>query len=636
MNKKFTPESRIKDVLENPIGSDLVGMIVSRAKLGKAMIDNPVVKNMKLKSLVKLSKGKIDEAFLEVLCQKMNTYSKERVIPGDAVSSAWWKEAVVYQIYPRSFMDSNGDGIGDLNGIRSKLDYLKELGVNVIWLCPVYDSPNDDNGYDIRNYKAIMKEFGTMEEFDALLSEVHERGMRLIMDLVLNHTSDEHEWFQKALSDKESLQHDFYYFRPSGEDGTPPNNWGSLFSGPAWEYLSEQQEWYLHLFSKKQPDLNWENPNLRHELYQMINWWLTKGVDGFRLDVISFISKQDGLPDGNDVIAELTGIPGVEHYFFGPRVHQYLREMNLNTFGNYDVMTVGETPGTGIEMSKFFTEESRRELNMIFNFDHLETGGHDRFEDYDYDLNELKDYHILWQTQYGKTCRNTIFFDNHDNPRLISKIGADETDREILAKMLAMMQFTLTGTPFVYQGDELGMTNTVFDSIDDFRDVESLNLYRKLQGTLSEEAILDKLRAGSRDHARTPMQWSAESNAGFSTGEPWIKVNPDYIRINAEQNLKDENSVYHFYRRLIALRKEIPALIYGDFIPVRKYAKDCFAYYKTYCSEKYYVELNLSGKHIPKVQTKDNRKLILSNYDYHNAKALLPYEANLFEIVNPK
>lgn len=633
MNRKFTSESRIKDVLDNPIGSDLFSMIAARAKLGKGLIENPVVKNMKLKNLIKLSKGKVDEELIDTLCQKMNTYSKERVIQGDTVAPAWWKEAVVYQIYPRSFMDSDGDGVGDLNGIRSKLDYLKELGVDVIWLCPIYDSPNDDNGYDIRDYKSIMKEFGTMEDYDALLSEVHSRGMKLIMDLVLNHTSDEHAWFQKALQDKESLQHDFYFFRPQNEDGTPPNNWGSLFSGPAWEYLEANKEWYLHLFSKKQPDLNWENPNLRHELYQIINWWLEKGVDGFRLDVINFISKQDGLPDGNETIAALAGIPGIEHYFFGPRVHQYLREMNLNTFGNYDVMTVGETPGIGIEMSKFFTDESRKELNLIFNFDHLETGGHERFDDYDYDLNELKEYHILWQTQYGKTCRNAIFFNNHDNPRLIGKIGADETQREVLAKMLAMMQFTLSGTPFVYQGDEIGMTNSVFNTISDFRDVESLNLYKELSGTLPEEKILEKLRAGSRDHARTPMQWSAEKNAGFTSGEPWIGVNPDYIRINAEQNRNDENSVYQFYKTLIALRKEIPALVYGDTIPVRKYNKDCFCYYKSYCTEKYYIELNLSGKHVTKIQTKDNRKILLSNYDYHNAKDLLPYEANLFKIV---
>ncbi len=464
-----------------------------------SLINNPIIGNIKIKHLQKLSRGMIDNSFIDTLINLLNSEPDVPLKDNCKITQEWWKEAVFYQIYPRSFKDSNSDGVGDLRGIIDKIDYLEDLGINAIWLSPIYDSPNDDNGYDIRDYRKIMAEFGSMEDFDQLLEKLHSRGMKLIMDLVVNHTSDEHEWFKKSLSNPESKYGDYYIFRDQ------PNNWTSFFSGSAWNYYEERKQFGLHLFSKKQMDLNFDNPVLRQEINDMVCWWLDKGVDGFRMDVINYISKKDGLPEGNESIGKLMGYNGIEHYFYGPHLHEYLNELKENAFSLYNAISVGETPGVGMEMSKLLTADYRRELDMVFSFDHLETPGHVRFDDYRYDLNYFKEYMIDWMENYGNHCQPTLFYVNHDNPRMISKIDTDPKFRTVLSKLLALMQLTLRGTPFIYQGQEIGMINKKFICIDDLRDIESLNLYEELLGKMNKEEALNKILAGTRDHARTAM-----------------------------------------------------------------------------------------------------------------------------------
>jgi oligo-1,6-glucosidase len=628
-DRKYTPDSRIKELLESPVGHDVIAKILLQTGRSIALVENPLVGNLRLKHLDRFAPKIVDSDFIATLLNLLNSEKDEPLSNDSKPKEAWWKEAVVYQIYPRSFMDSNGDGTGDLNGITSKLDYLKALGVDVIWLSPVYDSPNDDNGYDIRDYRAIMREFGNMDDFDHLLEESHARGMKLIMDLVINHTSDEHAWFQSALRDADSPYHDYYLWKKSGKAGQPPNNWTSFFSGSAWNYYEAQDQWCLHLFSKKQMDLNWENEALRAELYDMINWWLKKGIDGFRLDVISYISKAPGLPDGNELIGNMMGFRGIEHYFYGPRLHEYLKEMRRAVFDNYDVFTVGETPGAGMEMSKLLTADYRRELDMVFCFDHLENPGKTKFDDYRYDLNYLKKIFTDWQLNYGGSCWNTLFFENHDNPRMISKVNSDPKYREVLGKLLAMIQFTLKGTPFIYQGQELGMINSDFKSVNELRDIESINLYGELVGTLGEAAALKKVNAGSRDHARTPMQWSGEQNGGFSETTPWLAANRDYRQCNAEAETKDRGSVLNFYRALIRLRHGSKALVYGDFIPVKPKTKDTFCYFRSLDGVKYYIETNLSDREMKRPEPVEGFSLLLSNYP-EGGKYLKPYEAAIY------
>lgn len=629
-NIKLTRESKIKDLYKNPIGHDIIGKILLQTGKGEWVVNNALVGNMKLKTLSKLAKGVLDDGFIHTILKLLNSEEDFLEKSCGEVKPAWWKESVVYQIYPRSFKDSNDDGIGDINGIIDKLDYLKELGVDIIWLSPVYDSPNDDNGYDIRNYKEIMKEFGTMEDFDRLLKEVHSRGMKLIMDLVVNHTSDEHEWFKDCLKNPDSPYMDYYLWKKSN-DNNPPNNWTSFFSGTAWNYYNETDEWCLHLFSKKQMDLNWENENLRSEIYEMINWWLKKGIDGFRLDVINYISKETGLPDGNENIGKMMGFYGIENYFYGPRLHEYLREMRKETFDNFDVFTVGETPGTGMEMSRLLTSGSRRELDMIFSFDHLESPGKVRFDDYRYDMNYLKDYFTDWMNNYGNDCWMAVFFENHDNPRMISKINPDPKYRDFIGKLLAMLQLTLKGTPFIFQGQELGMVNIPFDSIDQYRDVESINFYKELLPKLGSHEALKKILCGSRDHSRTPMQWSSEDFGGFSTCEPWIYMGDDYKEYNAEDEHENPSSILNFYRKLIFLRKSEKALVYGEFVPVCRNKKNIFCYFRELGESKYYIELNLSHASLKHPIKCDSMELVLSNYVGRDA-SLRPYEANLYKI----
>lgn len=509
----------------------------------------------------------------------------------------WWKEAVIYQIYPRSFMDSNGDGIGDLKGITSRLDYLKYLGVDVIWLSPVYQSPNDDNGYDISDYRDIMDEFGTMEDFDEMLAQAHKRGIRIVMDLVVNHTSDEHKWFMESRKSKDNPYRDYYIWREGKEDGSAPNNWGACFGGPAWEHDDETDMYYLHLFSKKQPDLNWENPKVREEVFDMMTWWCDKGIDGFRMDVISMISKTEEMPDGE--VKDLYGNPN-PYCVNGPKVHAYLQEMNEKVLSKYDIMTVGETPAVTTELAKQYAGEDTHELNMVFQFEHVEGDGkYGKWTDEKVPLIRLKKIMSKWQTElYGKAW-NSLFWDNHDQPRAVSRFGDDRPEhREVSAKMLATCLHMMQGSPYIYQGEELGMTNYPFRSEEEFRDIESVNAIKEWcdSGVVSKEDFWPCLLKKSRDNARTPVQWDDTENAGFTTGRPWIGVNPNYTEINAKAETADENSVFHYYKKLIALRKQNPVMVYGKYELLLEDSEELFVYTRTLEEEKLLVVCSFSDK----------------------------------------
>ncbi len=626
---KLNYNSKVKDIYANPIGHDVLYKLLLQMNQSEKLITNPMVKNLRLKTVANLVKKTLDVEFFDTFLGLLNGESEYPITNQKTIEPKWWKEAVFYQIYPRSFMDSNGDGIGDIKGIITKLDYLRDLGVDAIWLSPIYDSPNDDNGYDIRDYYAIMSEFGTMEDFDELLKKVHNRDMRLIMDLVVNHTSDEHPWFQEAIKDTKSKYKEYYLFRKT-KDQNPPNNWTSFFSGSSWNYYKELDEWALHLFSKKQMDLNWDNENVRKDIHLMIRWWLAKGVDGFRLDVINYISKKEGLPQGNKTVGELMGYYGIENYYYGPNLHKYLHEIRTEAFEPYEAFSVGETPGVGMEMSKLLTADYRQELDMVFSFDHLETPGHVRFDDYEYDLNYLKEYFINWMENYGDACWMSLFYENHDNPRMISKVCKNPIYRRQLAKLLAMIQLTIKGTPFIFQGQEIGSVNKEFQTIKDLRDVESINLYNELIEKVSSKAAFEKVLSGSRDHARVPMQWSDKKNAGFTEGTPWILTDEDYKEWNVEKQLKGEQSVINFYKELIGLRKEHKVLIYGQFEATNKKQKDMFTYYRKWEDEVFYIECNLSSHSLKRYSSIKGYELILSNYS-EPAKDLRPYEANLYK-----
>lgn len=547
----------------------------------------------------------------------------------------WWKESVVYQIYPRSFCDSNGDGIGDLNGITGKLDYLKELGIDVIWLSPVYKSPNDDNGYDISDYQAIMDEFGTMEDFDRMLATAHEKGIKIMMDLVVNHTSDEHKWFIESRKSTDNPYRDYYIWRPAKEDGSLPNNWGSCFSGPAWEYDKTTDMYFLHLFSKKQPDLNWDNPAVRQDVFDMMNWWLKKGVDGFRMDVISLISKEPGLPDKE------TGINGYATFNVsanGPHVHEYLQEMRQKALNNADTITVGECSGVTLEEAKKYARSDEKELNMVFQFEHMDVDSDEKSGKWTtrkMDLRDLKNILTRWQKGLQDIAWNSLYWENHDQPRSVSRFGNDSDEyREISAKMLATCIHMMQGTPYVYQGEELGMTNCPFNTLDNFRDLESINAFHELteQGKMTEEDMMAAIGYKGRDNARTPMQWDNSAYAGFSTAKPWIMVNPNYTKINARDQVNREDSVFKYYQKLIKLRHESELIVYGTYDLILDDDKDIYAYIRTLGDEKLIVYCNFS-ENTRKVEIPEefvNKKVLISNYS--DAKAnpkitLRPYEA---------
>ena len=520
------------------------------------------------------------------------------------MKKTWWKEAVIYQIYPRSFMDSNADGIGDLPGITSRLDYLKYLGIDVIWLSPVYESPNDDNGYDISNYKSIMKEFGTMQDFDELLAQAHARDIRIVMDLVVNHTSDEHPWFIESRKSKDNPYRDYYIWRDGADKETPPNNWGACFGGSAWEYDSATEMYYLHLFSRKQPDLNWDNPAVRKEIFEMMSWWCDKGIDGFRMDVISMISKTKEMPDGikNGLYGDFS--PYCVH---GPNVHAYLQEMNEKVLSRYDIMTVGETAGVTTELAAQYAGENTRELNMVFQFEHVEGDGkYGKWTDEKLPLPVLKKVLSRWQNElYGKAW-NSLFWNNHDQPRAVSRFGNDSPQyREASAKMLATCLHMMQGTPYIYQGEELGMTNYPFQDPQEFRDIESIRAYQEwcADGPLSHETFWPCMTFKSRDNARTPMQWSDEPNAGFTSAAPWIAVNPNYCEINAKAQTENPDSVFHYYKKLIALRRQYPVIVYGSYDLLLEENEHLFVYIRTLDSEKLLAVCSFSEQecslHIP-------------------------------------
>ncbi len=554
------------------------------------------------------------------------------------MNKAWWKEAVVYQIYPRSFMDSNGDGIGDLNGITEKLEYLKELGIDVIWLSPVYQSPNDDNGYDISDYQAIMEEFGTMEDYDRMLARAHELGIKIMMDLVVNHTSDEHAWFVESRKSVDNPYRDFYIWR-KGKDGKEPNNWGSCFSGSAWKYDPQTDMYFLHLFSKKQPDLNWDNPKVRDQVFEMMNWWCEKGIDGFRMDVISLISKPEGLPDG---------IPGETGYADsgcanGPHVHEYLKEMNRKVLSHYDLITVGEAAGVTLEEAKKYANADGSELNMVFQFEHIGGGPeadnhYGKWDSHKMPLPVWKKILSRWQTGLEGKAWNSLFLSNHDQPRSVSWFGNDsEQYREISAKMLGTCLHMMQGTPYVYQGEELGMCNAYFDQLEDYRDIESLNAYKELTETcgVSHEEMMGYLKRISRDNARTPMQWDDSANAGFTTGTPWIKVNSNYKTVNAKQQTTDPDSVFSYYKELIRLRHENDIIVYGEYELLEPQNEELFIYTRSWNNEQLMVLCNFTEKDIVipaavTAQIPADAQILISNYVGNLESVLRPYEARVY------
>ena len=549
------------------------------------------------------------------------------------MNTQWWKEAVVYQIYPRSFMDSNGDGIGDLRGIISKLDYLKELGIDVIWMSPIYQSPNDDNGYDISDYQSIMKEFGTMEDFDELLSQAHKRGLKIVMDLVVNHTSDEHRWFVESRKSANNLYSDYYIWRDGKPDGSEPNNWGACFGGSAWQYDEGRGQYYLHLFSKKQPDLNWDNPKVREEVFRMMTWWCDKGIDGFRMDVISMISKTKEMPDG-----PIKGFYGdlAPYCIHGPKVHEYLKEMNQKVLSKYDLMTVGETAGVTPEQACLYAGKDTGELNMVFQFEHVDVHGeYGKWNSKKMPLTTLKKILSKWQTELFGKAWNSLFWDNHDQPRAVSRFGDDRPEyRVVSAKMLATCLHMMHGTPYIYQGEELGMTNYPFTSPSDFKDIESIHAYQEWceSGHVSHELFWPCITAVSRDNARTPIQWNDTENGGFTTGTPWMPVNPNYKEINAKAAVADPDSVFHYYQKLIALRKQYPVIVHGNYQLLLEDSEELFVYTREYEGEKLLVVCSFTDKEmnfeIPKEFQGGECMIANCQNFYDKEKVILqPYEA---------
>ena len=537
----------------------------------------------------------------------------------------WWHSSVVYQIYPRSFNDSNGDGIGDINGIREKLDYLKELGIDVIWLSPVYKSPNDDNGYDISDYCDIMDEFGTMDDMEKLLKEANEKGIKILMDLVVNHTSDEHKWFIEAKKSKDNKFRDYYIWRDP-VNGHEPNNLGSCFSGSAWQYDESTDQYYLHLFSKKQPDLNWENENVRNEVYKMMNFWIDKGIGGFRMDVIDLIGKvPDEMITGN-----------------GPKLHDYLQEMNKAALEGHDLLTVGETWGATPEIAKLYSNPKRKELSMVFQFEHIgldQIEGKEKWDVKPLDLLDLKKVLSKWQTELEGEGWNSLFWNNHDLPRIVSRWGNDREYRVESAKMLATLLHGMKGTPYIYQGEELGMTNVRFEDINEYNDIETLNMYKdRISKGYSHDEIMASIYAKGRDNARTPMQWDSTENAGFTTGKPWLKVNKNYKFINAEDCLQDKDSIFYHYKKLIDIRKHNDTIIYGNYKLLLPEDKNVFAYSRKLNGDKIVVVCNFYNKEVNLNFNEDfnNVEILLSNYKDSSILMkdlkLRPYEAIMYRV----
>jgi oligo-1,6-glucosidase len=562
------------------------------------------------------------------------------------MNKKWWKECVVYQIYPISFKDSNGDGIGDLQGVISKLEYIKYLGIDVVWLCPIYKSPNHDNGYDISDYQAIMKQFGTMKDFDELLSKAHAMGIKIVMDLVVNHTSDEHPWFIESRSSLDNPKRDYYIWR-KGKNGQPPNNWESYFSGSVWEYDQTTDEYYMHLYTKHQPDLNWENEHVFNEIHDMVRWWLDKGIDGFRFDAIAHIVKEKGLPDAPDP-HHLPYVRAYKMFSNLEKVHTLLHHLNESVLENYDIMTVGETSGLGPDQALNYIGDKRHELNMVFQFEHMQldsaAGGTGKWELTSWNLLDLKNVMSKWQTVLHGKGWNANYLCNHDQPRSVSRFGNDSKYRKESAKMLATFLLTLEGTPYIFQGEEIGMTNPHFSSIDDYRDIETLNHYRESRRNgVAMEKIMESIWRKSRDNSRTPMQWDDSHQAGFTSGEPWIKVNSNYLDVNVKKAQQDKDSILHYYKKLISLRKQEEVFVYGEYKLYLPLDPDLYVYTRTLKEDQLLIVLNFFDRtpvfNMPKELDECIPELLLSNYAVNENEldsiTLRPYESRVYRLTKP-
>lgn len=545
----------------------------------------------------------------------------------------WWKEGVVYQIYPRSFKDTTGNGLGDLDGIIQKLDYIQSLGVTMLWLCPIYQSPNDDNGYDISDYRKISNAFGGDDAFDRLLDALHARGMKLIMDLVVNHTSDEHHWFQEAKKSKDNPYHEYYLWRGNSSKHLP-NNWQSVFNGSVWKWNEATQEYYLHLYTQKQPDLNWENPNVRQEIYAIIDFWLAKGVDGFRMDVISLISKRLDFTDVPETMPFINVMESV--YANGPRVHEFLKEMNQAVLANYDIVTVGEGPGVNLEHGPRYVSTAEKELNMVFHFDHLtiDFGPEGKYDPVPVDFIRFKTIFRQWDQALKAEGWNSIFLGNHDFSRIVSRFGNDGVYRVESAKLLATLLMTLRGTPYVYQGDEIGMTNVAHDSIEAYNDVETRNAWKAAAAAGKDmDQFLKAVHAQSRDNARTPMQWDASPQAGFTQGTPWLAVNENYPTINVAAAEKDPNSILHYYRKIMAFRKANPTLVYGDFTDLLPDHPQLYMYRRWDETTAFLMVHNFSDEAIGWKKPSDQYTFTLGNYSTYLVGELAPWESRVYRLV---
>jgi oligo-1,6-glucosidase len=637
-NPTLDESSRVRDFYANPVGRDVVDKLLHQRGHSNRWVDNPLVGRLRLRTLVRASRLFTRSDLVATLLTLANA-EPDAPAPGTgAPTPTWWKEAVFYQVFPRSFADSDGDGIGDLGGLLDRLDHLADLGVDCVWLSPIYDSPNADGGYDVRDYRAVMAEMGTPEQLDAVIAGCHARGLRVILDLVVNHTSDQHEWFTKALADPDGPYGDYYFLLPPdpNDPDKPPNNWKSAFSGPAWRWLPDVGRWVLHLFGPSQPDLNWENPRVRDEVVDLCRWWFDRGIDGFRMDVINFISKTPGLPDGHDLIGELVEVAGVERYFYGPRLHEFLRELRERAFdppgaGEAKLM-VGETPGVGVETGRLLTGADRGELDLVFSFDHLESGPNTRYDDYRYDLEFYKSYLIDYQSRLGSNDWLTLFFENHDNPRMISKVNPDPQHRVALGKLLGTLLLTMRGTPFIYQGQELAAVNEPFESLNELRDVESLNRYRTLvdAGTSEDDAWAQVLTS-SRDHPRVPLRWDAGPDGGFTMGTPWLAGREDPGFSVAEQ-ADDPASVLNHYRRLLALRHESRALRLGEVEFVDADRSGYFAWFRVLGDERFFVQLNLTDSPLRIPDADLTSELILGSHGLGEAGVLEPYESRVHRL----
>ncbi len=633
---KLDRNATVAEIYAHPLGRDIIDKMLLQTGRSATWVRNPLVSRLRLRQLDRLLGRMFGPGFVDTLVDLLADCPESPPRLDGPIAATWWKRAVFYQIYPRSFADSNGDGIGDLPGILAKLPYLDDLGIDCLWLSPIFTSPNKDMGYDIADYRCVMDEMGTIDDLRRLIAACHERGMRIILDLVVNHTSDEHPWFKDAIADPEGAHGDYYFLR-DGDPETPPNNWTSFFSGPAWRRIGDK--WVLHLFTPEQPDLNWDNPAVRREVVDVVQFWLAEGIDGFRLDVINYISKRDGLPDGNATVGQVMGFTGVEHYFHGPHLHDHLAQLRREAFTRTEVepgheapgadalpIMIGETPGAGVEVARLLTSSQRGELDLVFSFDHLETPGHVRWDEYAYDLNFLKHYYIDYQSRLGSDDWMSLFLENHDNPRMISKVNPDPRFRDQLGKALATILLTMRGTPFIFQGQEIGAINQDFPDESALRDVESLNLL-----AAEGPGAWGKIMAGSRDHARVPMRWDRDEHWGFTRGIPWIKAFDDSVGYSVAAQEHNPDSVLRYYRRLIWLRRSNPTLSLGSIRFIDADVKDYFAWFREHDGERWFIEVNLSGHPLRRRHRERNLEIVAGTAKDRSGP-MEPYEALVCQV----